>query len=231
MSEQHGEAPGHEDPERGGEHAPSGHGEHHQEFNWAYGFLGEKEGAEPNLLWREPGTPAPFGALVLNTALLAFLFVRFGRRMVDEGLKKRRTSLLAAVDAASAMEKEARSALDEHRNKLDNLDAEIQRLKTEMRETAERERKRVLAEAEQRRKRLEREASTLVQQELEAAKEALLQQTAKAAVEEARRLLSERVSADDHRRICDAFLRTLPGKQPPSSAPQPVAEARVSGGA
>ncbi|MEO6602520.1 MAG: hypothetical protein ABIQ16_21740 [Polyangiaceae bacterium] len=39
--------------------------EHHvptiDEYNFWYGFLGERDDVEPNILWRPKGTPVPFG--------------------------------------------------------------------------------------------------------------------------------------------------------------------------
>lgn len=202
-----------EEQKQGGHSQGEGsHGaeEHHQEFNWVQGFLGEKEGVEPNLLWREPGVPAPFGGLLLNTAILFFLFIKFGSSKIKDGLKKRRRDLMAGIETAAAMKSEAQESFEHHRKLLDNLEAEVERVKTEMRQSAEDERKRVLREAVVTRERLENEAKNLVKQEMVAAKEQLVRQAAKLAVSEARQLLISEVSADDDRRICDDYVRSLP---------------------
>ena len=45
------------------------HGDAHaptfDDVNWFYGFLGEKEGVEPDLLWRPTGMPVPLSKYVL----------------------------------------------------------------------------------------------------------------------------------------------------------------------
>jgi F-type H+-transporting ATPase subunit b len=196
-------------------HAAEGHGggheggEHHQEFNWFYGMLGEKADVEPSVLWRAPGTPAPFGAQLINTALLIGLLVRFGRKPLAQGLADRRQRILRGIEDASAMQAEATEQLRVYRAKLDNLDAEIERVRREMREGAEAERKRVLEDAKSRRARLEQEARTLIDRELEALREQLTRETAVAAVESARALLKDTVSTDDHRRLCEEYLQAL----------------------
>ena len=202
--------------ERGEGHAAGeGHGsqdhagEHHQEFNWYHGLIGEKPGVEPSLLWRSPGTPVPFAALLLNTLLLVGLIVKFAAKPVARGLLDRRQRIMRGIEDAAAMKEEARQQLEMYRHKLDNLDAEIERVRREMRETAEAERRRILAEAGARRERLEQEARVLVEQELKALREELIRETAQAALRSAREILKANASTADHRRLCDEYLEKL----------------------
>jgi F-type H+-transporting ATPase subunit b len=196
-------------------HAESGHAagehaaEHHQEFNWSHGLLGEKEGVEPSLLWRAPGTAPPFVATLFNTLLLVGIFVRFARKPLAKGLADRRQRIMRGIEDASAMQKEATEQLRLYRSKLDNLDAEIERVRREMREGAEAERRRALEEASTRRVRLEQEARVLIERELEALRDQLTKETANAALNSARELLKRSVSTDDHRRLCDEYLAAL----------------------
>ena len=197
-----------------GQRTAAGH-EHHQELNWYQGMLGEKVDVEPGLLWRAPGTPAPFAAQLFNTLLLVGLFVRFGRQPLARGLAARRQRILRGIEEAAAMQAEAAEQLRVYRSRLDNLDAEIERVRREMREGAEAERHRVLAEAATRRARLEQEARVLIDRELEALREELTRETALAALESARVLLQRNVSTDDHRRLCEEYLQALaPGGVP-----------------
>jgi len=221
-------AEGHAAAAHGGEeHAGSEHGEHHQEFNWAYGLLGEKAGVEPSLLWRSPGMPVPFAAQLFNTLLLVGLLVRFAKAPIAKGLAERRQRISRGIDDATAMRAEATEQLRVYRAKLDNLDAEIERVRREMRESAEAERKRVLEEAGVRRQRLEQEARLLVDRELATVRQELTRATAAAALASARELLKRSVSTDDHRRLCDEYLQNLPqgdgnGAEGPRSSPTSV---------
>jgi F-type H+-transporting ATPase subunit b len=192
-----------------GGHAAAESHEHHQEFNWYFGLLGEKADAEPGLLWRTPGTPAPFVAQLFNTLLLVGLFVKFGKQPLARGLADRRQRILRSFEEAAAMKAEATEQLRVYRSKLDNLDAEIERVRKEMRESSESERRRALADAEARRARLEQEARVLIERELAALREDLTKETALAALASARELLKRSVSTDDHRRLCEEYLQTL----------------------
>ncbi len=198
------------------EHASGEHGsgEHHQEFNWYQGVVGVKEGVEPSLLWRTGDMPVPFAAVLFNTALLFGIIFKVARAPVANGLLDRRQRIMRGIDEAAAMKAEAQRQLEGYRHKLDNLDSEIERVKREMREGAETERKRILDEAAVRRTRLEQEARVLIEQELKAVREDLTRETAKAALKSARELLVQSTSTDDHRRLCEEYLETL---QPQSS--------------
>jgi F-type H+-transporting ATPase subunit b len=207
-SDTHGQGK-HDSP--GGEHGSGAHGsgEHHQEFNWFHGMIGIKDDAEPSVLWRTPDMPTPFAAVLLNTALLFGLLYKFARAPVAKGLADRRQRIMRGIDEATAMKEEAKRQLDAYRAKLDNLDAEIERVKREMREAAEHERKRILADAAARHTRLEQEARVLVEQELKAVREELTRETVRAAVRSAKELLAANTSTDDHRRLCEQYLETL----------------------
>jgi F0F1-type ATP synthase membrane subunit b/b' len=208
--------------------ASSGHGagqhggEHHQEFNWFHGMLGVKRDVEPSLLWRTPDMPTPFAALLLNTAILFGLFYKFARKPVAKGLVDRRQRIMRGIDEATAMKEEAKRQLEAYRQKLDNLDSEIERVKREMREGAEFERKRILDDAAARRTRLEEEARVLIDQEMKAVRDELTRETARAALRSARELLATNTSTDDHRRLCEEYLETLRSQfsQQPHSARQ-----------
>jgi F0F1-type ATP synthase membrane subunit b/b' len=116
---------------------------------------------------------------------------------------------MRGIEEATAMKEEAKRQLDAYRHKIETLDSEIERVKREMREGAELERKRILDDAAMRRTRLEQEALVLLDQELKAVREQLTRETATAALRSARELLLSNTSTDDHRRLCEQYLETL----------------------
>ncbi len=197
----HGE--GHGD-EHGGHHLPS-----FDEINWFHGFLGEKEGVTPDLLYRAPGTPVPFGALLLNAAILYYLLFRFAKKPISEALVNRRNSVMRGMDEAARMKRDAEKRLAEYEAKLKNIDEEVERVRREMREAGELERTRILAEARARRERMERDARLLIEQELKAAREALIAETVEAAVRTAKSALSSQINLGDQQRLADEYLTGL----------------------
>jgi len=192
--------------------AEHGHGdEEHEgaEINWSYGFLGEKEGVSPDLLYRPKGMPPPFLANVANALMLFGMLVVFGKKPIAEALKQRKQRIVAGMDEAARMKAEAQTKLTEYEEKLKQLDSEVERIRTEMREAAEAERRRILAEAKERRERMERDAHLLVEQELKAARDALVHETVNGALASAEEILASRLTDADHDRHASEYLDNI----------------------
>lgn len=189
-----------------GHHAGPGH------INWIHGFLGEKETLKPgegDLLWRPKGTPAPFGAWILNTAILFYFVGRFSRRPVADALKKRKLGIMHGIEEASKMKDDAADRLADYEEKLAHISDEIERVKREMREAGEAERARILEEAREKRERVQRDAKILIDQEMKAARELLLHETVATAVSSASDLLAKQLGPQDHERLASEYLAAL----------------------
>jgi F-type H+-transporting ATPase subunit b len=198
------EIAGHEG-EHGAHHVP-----HFSDINWVYGLFGEREGVEPSIAFRPKGMPAPFGAYILNAAILYGLLYRFAKKPVAEGLKNRKAKILQGMNEAARMKADAEKSLADYEEKLATIDQEIERVRREMRAAGESERVRILAEARARRERMERDARLLVEQELAATRETLTAELVKAAMQSAATTLRERISAADQQRLADEYLTGLP---------------------
>jgi F-type H+-transporting ATPase subunit b len=198
-------AEGHGSGEHGDAHGGHGPGE----INWFHGFLGEKEGAEPSLLWRPKGMPPPFGAMLLNTAILFYILGRFAAPKIGQALIRRKATIMHGMDEAAKMKDEAARRLGEYEEKLARIDEDIERVKKDMREAGEMERVRILAEAKERRVRMEREARLLIELELKAAHEELLRETVNSAVRSAEDRLSKQVTVADQQRIAEHYLKSI----------------------
>ena len=185
-------------------HAPSFH-----DVNWYYGLLGERDGVEPSLLYRPTGTPVPFAALLFNTALLFFILYRLAARPISEGLKNRKQTLLRGMEESAKMRREAQAQLEGYQQKLDRIEDEIERVRKEMQVAGEAEQQRALAEARERRQRLERDARTLIEQELKAVRDKLLRETVESAVRSAAETLSNRLSPADQERLAEEYVAGL----------------------
>lgn len=222
--DEHGHAPNAEAPAAGahvppdahgahGEAHGDGHGDHAPTFddiNWFHGFLGEKEGlTEPDLLWRPKGMPVPFGALALNAAILYWLLIRFGKKPISEGLKARKLGIMKGMEEAAKVKAQAEARLAEYQQKLDDIEQEVARIRREAKEASEAERARILSEAKERRARMERDARTLIEQELKAAREALLRDTVRAAVKSAEATLAATIGDSDQQRLGDEYLASI----------------------
>ncbi|WP_437590084.1 F0F1 ATP synthase subunit B family protein [Sorangium sp. So ce1000] len=207
------------------EHCP-GHGptDPPPHVNWWRGLLGvNNEAAEKGginaLLFRyhnernpcDPkNEPPPFLASVLNFGLLAFIVVRFGRKPIAEALKKRKQTITQELDNASRLKQEAEQRLEEYEDKLTRLEETLAELKAEHAAQAEVEKAHVLAEAEQRRVRMRRDAEFRAEQELKAARAMLLQEAVQNAVAAAEELLRQRIGQQDLDRVNEEYLKAIP---------------------
>lgn len=194
-----------------GHHGAHGHGHvpHFSDINWWHGLVGEKEGVEPSLLWRRPGTPIPLGALLINTAILFFLIGRFGAPGVRQGLVDRKKRIAGDIERAAEMRKEAEGQLAHYEEKLEQMEAEMARIKQEMKEQAELDRKRALEEAKARRVLIEQESRTLIAQELSQARHEATLKAVSSAVCAAREEVKRNLSQQDHERLAQEFLGSL----------------------
>jgi F0F1-type ATP synthase membrane subunit b/b' len=189
-----------------GEHELHGLGD----VNFIYGILGEKEGLEePTLLWRPPGMGVPYAVMVLNTAVLFLLFYHYGRRPLREALRKRREGIMRGMSEAGRMKEEAALRLQEYRDKLAHVDDEIERVKRELREAGEAERERVLSEAREKQKRIERDARLVIENELKAAREQLAADAVRSATRAAADLLEASVTATDQERLGQEYIEAI----------------------
>jgi F-type H+-transporting ATPase subunit b len=204
----------------GAAHEPSAHGAHgdgaeghgahgvptFDDINWFYGMIGEREGVEPGLAYRPTGMPAPYGAWILNAALLYFVIYRFAKQPLANALRSRKDSILRGMTEASRMKEDAGARLADYESKLERIDQDIERVKKEMREAARVEREAVLAEARARRERMERDARLLVEQELAAARESMKRDLVTQALSSAAETLQKRLTDADGQRLAEEYL-------------------------
>ena len=214
MQSEHEAAPGHEE----GAHGAGEHGGHHvphlSDINWFYGMIGTKEGVEPSVAFRPPEMPAPFGALLLNAAILYFILFKLLGKPILDGLRTRKETILRGMDDAARMKRDAETRLEDYEEKLDHIDDEIVRVRNEMREAGQLERERILKDAKERRARMERDAKILIEQELKAAREELMREAVRAAVSSAQSTLQAKISSSDQQRLADEYIGGLRSAAP-----------------
>ena len=188
-----------------------GEGEHHElpPFNWVNGLIGEKEGVEPSLLWRAKGTPPPFLALLLNFGLLVGLGIRFARKPIVDGVKDRKKNIMREIDDATKTKAAAKKRYNEYKKKLESIDEDVERIRTEYAEQAARDKTCVLADAEASRVRMTKDAEFVLVQERKQLAHELLLETVTRASRGAEELLAKRLASSDQDRLAEEFLGTL----------------------
>lgn len=195
FASEHGEAEAAADHGHGQDHVP-----HLSDVNWFEGVFS-----------REEGTPVPLIALLLNTAVLAYLIGRFGGPGIKNGLLSRQRQILSDVDAAAAMKREAEAQLEEYESRLKRLEVETQEIQRSMVEQAELERQRLIAEAEAQRLHMVKDAEERLIHELRTQREHLVRETISAAMQLAEQGLKQDSRAGGDEQLVSRLLASVDG--------------------
>lgn len=187
------------------------------EMNWFYGFLGEKQNVEPNLLWRSPGTPVPFAANLINFAVFAYIVVRLGKKPLKEALVKRKQTIMAQIDEATDMKQQAEERLADYENKLAHIDAEVERIKNDFAAKGEREKQRLIREATEKKHRMLQDAQFIVQQEQKHMRNVLMREVVEQAIAQAEATLMRQVTSADHERVIRQYIEQIAANRPQQS--------------
>jgi F-type H+-transporting ATPase subunit b len=182
----------HEDEahEEGGTHGDSGaHEEAHAwEWNWtrlAGGFF--------------------------NFAVWAGIVIYGLGKVVPPFLAKRRAGIVDGLEEARQLTEAAQTKHAEYSERIDNLDAELERLREEFKRAGLEERDRMVAEASSRAEKTRAEARFLIEQQMKQLREDLTREAVEAAVSAAEKILRERSTTADQQRLADDYLSRLKG--------------------
>lgn len=153
--------------------------------------------------------PAPFAASLINFGVFAFILYRFGRKPLAEALVKRKHAIMADIDTATKIKEDAEARLDDYEEKLENIEGKLAEVRADYAAQAEVEKKHILAEAEERRVRMRRDAEFRVEQELKAARTELLREAVVNAVSAAEELMIKQVTANDLDKMANDYLKSV----------------------
>ena len=151
----------------------------------------------------------PFFWMLVNFAILLFLLAKFAMPAIGRYLRQRSAQVRTDLDAAAALRREAEGQLDTITKKLHQLDKEIAEIKTSVAVDAEREKAQIVENAEEEAKRIVENAERTVQQEIERVKRTLEVTAIQAAMDAAEKILTDRVTEDDHIRLRNEYISTL----------------------
>ncbi|MFT3766334.1 MAG: ATP synthase F0 subunit B [Minicystis sp.] len=221
-------APAHAEEEHGGggaHHECPGHGpdDPPPHVNWWHGILmANKERAQMGginaLLFRyenekdpcDPkNEPPPFLASLINFGVVAYVVYRFGKKPLAESLLKRKQTIMADIDTATKLKKDAEARLEEYEEKLENIQEKLEEVRAEYAAQADLEKKHILADAEERRVRMRRDAEQRIEQELKAARAELLREAVEGAVAAAEELVAKQIAARDLDKMANDYLGSI----------------------
>ena len=161
--------------------------------------------------WAQREELPPLFFALLNFAVLLFVLRRLALPKIRATGERRHQEIRRELEEARRLHREARERLADYEGRLLAIDLEIEALVASIRAEAEAEAARTLRAAEEQAARLRRESEFAVSQELKQLRIELERETVARAIAAAEKLLAERLTDADQRRLAEQFMRSLPG--------------------
>ena len=177
------------------------HGGHHGHFTWHDVFYKTENGEEKANL--------EFWGSIVNFALLVYLIRRGAKAPLAKFLSGRREGIERGILEAADVKKAAEEAFNTYTERMKSLDAELAKLRKDVADASERERSRIVAEANDTVARLKAETETLIQRQGEQLEAQIRREVVTAASEAAEKAVRELTTPEDQKRLADAFMREL----------------------
>jgi F-type H+-transporting ATPase subunit b len=168
---------------------------------------GEAHGAEHGEHggWDVNGIVASF----VNFFVLIGLFVFLFKDKLRSFLKERRAAIEVELNEAARLRAEAEAKHKEYSERMAKLDQELAQIKREMIAAGEKERDRIVADAEEKASRMRKEAEFIIEQQMKQLREDLKRETGEAAVEAAEQLLMKATTSFDQQRLAQEYLAAM----------------------
>ncbi len=145
----------------------------------------------------------------LNFGVLVFILIRFGGPIIKEMLRNRHLTIKKDLDEARALREHAEVRLKEYEGRLANIEREIADIIAGIRGEAEAEARRIVAAAEEAAKRMRKDAEFAISQEGRRLELELRREAAELAIDAARKLLSNKMTEADQKKLAETFVREM----------------------
>jgi F0F1-type ATP synthase membrane subunit b/b' len=143
----------------------------------------------------------PYIAALINFAILAFIYVYFGKAPIAAAQKQ--------IEEAQKIKHEAEARSQQYASKLEDLGAELENTKAALVAAGVGEKMRIVREAEEKATRMQKDAAFLIEQEARQLRADIQRETVSAALVEAEELLRGKLTMADQERVAEEFLATL----------------------
>jgi F-type H+-transporting ATPase subunit b len=148
-----------------------------------------------------------FWQRVLNFAIMAGVLIFIFKKLnVKAFFAKRTESIANTLNELEVKKKEAEKTYEEYKQKLSQLDKETDRILQEYIEQGEREKAKIIANAEKAAAEIREQTDVAIEQEIKSAKEVLQKEIAELSVTAAEVLLKEKIGEEDQQKLVDDFM-------------------------
>jgi F0F1-type ATP synthase membrane subunit b/b' len=172
----------------------------------------EDEAAPPGEInWVDFGNKKqpPLLALLINFGLLVYIYYRFGKDPIAQGLKDRRDAIAKDIENAAMILDEAKTRAESYQSKLEQKDDDAEAARTGLVQAGEGEKERIIKDADEKAVRLKKDALFIAEQELKQMQIDLVKETVERAISDAEMMLQKGVTQADQERLAEEYLSTL----------------------
>ena len=156
----------------------------------------------------EPMSP-PFIFLLLNFALLLIILGKYGAPVARKLAEDRHDQIKNAIDEAAKLRDQAAAKLAELQKKVEGLDAEIKKLVDGIRTDAEAHKARIHEAGAVQSAQMKRDAELRIAAEIDLARHQLAKEVSAAAANATEKLLREKATPEDHRKLVGSFITSV----------------------
>ncbi len=150
-----------------------------------------------------------YALLLVNFAILLFIYYRFGKQPIAQALKARRDGIGKQIENAAQILKEAKSRSRKYRAQLDKVGDDAEKARQTNIDAGKGKADQIVRDADEKAARIKREAEFLLEQEGKQTKIDLLRETVEKAAHEAEAMLKKSVTPEDQERLAQAFIDQL----------------------
>jgi F-type H+-transporting ATPase subunit b len=159
--------------------------------------------------WAHREHAPPLFFALLNFVALVFLLGKLALPKIRAMSDRRHEQTQRDLDEARRLHREAKERLADYQHRLDAIDREIAGVVAAIRAEAEAEVARAVRAAEEQAARLKRESEFTISQELKQLRIDLTRDTTARAIAAAEKLIREKLTDADQRRLTEQFVRAI----------------------
>lgn len=150
-----------------------------------------------------------FWGAVVNFAVLLFILGRMGGKPLADYLEQRRNGVEEGMKEAAEIKAKAEAMYNEYQERLKTMDTDMAKLRKDIQEAAEADKKRILAEAEQSAARLRKDTEALIEQQSRELSESIRAEVVTASIAAAEEVIKKALESGDQERLAQQFKQEL----------------------
>ena len=143
---------------------------------------------------------------VINFLILMAIFIKVLKKPVGNFLRNRQSKVRQALEDAEKARVEAGRKMQEYERRLAHIDEEIDEIHRTLKEEGEREKARIIQEAERMAEEIKAQAQATTEQEIRVAQQILREEVADLAVQLAEDILKKSVSKSDQKKLVEQYV-------------------------